>query len=260
MAQVEPHAKDTITYQPEATVGLLGKKVHVLDLSHEVSPTMPIYPGHQKVALWSHLSHEEVRMRLPADAEFMGYSVTGIVLCDHVSTHMDAISHFNADRPDLSIDTVPFQTLITPAVWIDLSFVPGRTSITLADVREGMEQAGLEAIPKGGTLLYWTGNERHWNDPMRCVTDYPGLDGEATNWILDQGVVNVGTDAPSLDNPADLYYPNHLAHGRRLVNHTEFVANITRVPRHEGFYVMTFPLMFRGASGSPVRMIALWEE
>src|SRR5450756_356149 len=117
-------------YSPEAVVDLLGRKVRVLDLSHEISPTMPIYPGHQKVAFWKHLTHEECRLRLPKDSEFQGYAVTGIVLCDHVSTHMDSVSHFNESRPDLAIDTVAFQTLITPGVWIDLPFVPARTSIT----------------------------------------------------------------------------------------------------------------------------------
>ena len=247
-------------YSPETTVELLGRRIHVLELSHEISPTMPIYPGHQKVAFWKHLTHAESRLRLPQDSKFRGYAVTGMSLCDHVSTHMDAISHFNEARQDLSIDTVAFETLITPGTWIDLSFVPARASITLADVKRAIETTGIRGVPNGGTLLYWTGAENNWHDPMTCNTQYPGLDSDASNWILDQGVVNVCTDAPSLDNPADLYYPNHYAHGQRLVVHTELVANITKIPRHEGFSVMVMPLRFEGATGSPVRMIALWED
>lgn len=260
MTHAETKVVEPVVYRSETVVQLLGKRVHVLDLSHEISPTMPIYPGHQKVAFWKHLTHAECRMRLPADGEFRGYAVTGMVMCDHVSTHMDAISHFNEARQDLSIETVAFETLITPGVWVDLSFVPPRTSIKLADVKRAMEVAGVKAIPQGGTLLYWTGAENNWNDPIKCVTEYPGLDAEVSHWILDQGVVNVCTDAPSLDNPADLYYPNHLAHGKRLVVHTELLANITKIPRHEGFYVIGLPLKLEGAAGSPIRMIALWEE
>ncbi len=260
MSQAVNRAGDPPMYNPEAVVELFGKRIHVLELSHEISSTMPIYPGHQKVAMWKHLTHEESRLRLPKDGKFRGYGVTGIVMCDHVSTHMDAISHFNESRQDLSIDTVAFETLITPGVWIDLSFVPGRSSITLADVKRGIESSGVKSIPRGGTLLYWTGSEKNWHDPMKCNTDYPGLNEEATTWIIDQGVANVCTDAPSLDNPADLYYPNHRVHGERLVVHTELVANITRIPRHEGFYVLGMPLRFEGATGSPIRMIALWEE
>jgi kynurenine formamidase len=122
-----------------------------------------------------------------------------------------------------------------------------------------MDAAGLARIEPGSTLLYWTGIGAHFDDPVRFVTQYPGLDYEATNWILDQGVVNMMTDAPSTDNPADPSYPNHLSHGRRLVIHTELTANIAKIPRHSGFYVVALPLRWQGLSGSPVRALALWE-
>lgn len=248
------------TYSPESVVNLFGKKVQVLELSHEISPTIPIYPGHQKVAFWRHLTHAESRLRLPPDIQWCGYAVTGLTLCDHVSTHMDAISHFNEARQDLSIDTVPFSTMITPGVWVDLSFVPPRTHITLNDLKRALDKAGIGSVPQGTTFLYWTGAENNWGNPLKCVTDYPGLDREASNWILEQGVVNVCTDAPSTDNPADLYYPNHQAHCERLVVHTELVANITKIAVHEGFYVIMLPLKLQGATGSPIRALALWED
>ena len=47
------------------------------------------------------------------------------VLCDQVSTHMDAISHFHPGRPDLSIDTVPIDLSFTPGVWFDCSDLAG---------------------------------------------------------------------------------------------------------------------------------------
>jgi kynurenine formamidase len=172
---------------------------------------------------------------------------------------MDAVYHFNPDRPDLSIDAFPIEHCFTEAAWIDVSDVPPRTHITLDRVRAAMKEAGVERLPDGGTLLYYTGAARNWGDAARFVTDYPGLDGEASRWILDQGVVNVLTDAISTDNPADVTYPNHTAHAERLVNHTEVVANIERIPRHQGFTVMVAPLRLSGATGSPVRAFAMWE-
>jgi len=70
--------------------------------------------------------------------------------------------------------------------------------------------------------------------------------------------VNVGTDATSLDNPADITYPNHMTHGNRLVVHTENLTNITKIPRHDDFYFA----MFRSSSSAarqPVRAFAMWE-
>jgi kynurenine formamidase len=245
-------------YAEQAEITLFGKRLSVLDLTREISPEIPVYPGHMKVAMWDHLTHEESRMRM-GDTPFHGYGVKGLSMCDHDSTHMDAISHFHPGRPDLSIDAFPLENCFTEAAWIDVSDVPARTHITLERVRRAMDEAGIERLPKGGTLLYYTGAARLWDDPLRFVSEYPGLDAEASRWILDQGVVNVLTDAVSTDNPADITYPNHTAHAERLVNHTEIVANIERIPVHQGFTVLVAPLRLVGATGSPVRVLALWE-
>ncbi|MBC7106951.1 MAG: hypothetical protein H5T97_13550, partial [Firmicutes bacterium] len=55
---------EPLKYEPEIVTELFGRKVHILDLSREVSPEMPHYPGHMKTNLWWHLTHEECRMRL----------------------------------------------------------------------------------------------------------------------------------------------------------------------------------------------------
>lgn len=247
-------------YEPLQVVELLGQKVYVLELSHEISESIPVYPGHAKFAMWWHLTHEEVkRLRLPPSSPFSGYGVKGISMCDHISTHVDAPYHFHPDHRADTVDQLSFQELITPAVWVDVSFVAPRAHITRADLERAVAEAGV-AIRPGSTFLYYTGIEEKWHDPFAFNTEYPGLDEEASRWLLDQGVVNVGTDAPSTDTPADPTYPNHRVHGERRVIHTEMVANMRRIPRHDGFYVMFLPLRFVGATGSPVRALALWTE
>ena len=250
--------KEPRPYREKTTVTFLGHKVHVLDLSHEISPTMPIYPGHQKVVFWPHLTHAECRLRLGPGRKWCGYGVTGIIMCDHVSTHVDAVYHFNERRKDLTIEKLPLETMITPAYWIDLSGHPPRTEIPLASVKAALKRADIRRIKPGSSLLFWTGAERLWNKPLAYLTQYPGLDAEASYWILDQGVVNVLTDAASTDNPANLDYPNHLAHSERLVVHTEIVKNIRKIPRHQDFDIVMCPLKFEGATGSPVRILAMW--
>jgi len=246
-------------YRDEVEIELLGRRVRVLEISREVSATMPVYPGHVSVTFWDHLTHEQVRrQRLPENSPFRGYAVRGLVASEHVSTHVDAVWHFNPDRPDLTIDKLPFEHLITPAAWIDLSDVTPETHITVERIQGALEQAGVELHP-GMTLLYYTGWGELWHDPVAFVEGYPGLDQEASEWLLDQGIVNLGTDAPSTDHPGDLGYPNHRIHAERCVIHTEMVHNMPRIPRHDGFWVMFFPLRLEGGTGSPARAIALWE-
>ena len=246
------------THQEVEILELFGKQIVALDLGRELSPDMPHYPGHMKTTFWWHLTHDECKMRL-GDTAFEGYGVKGIVTCDHVSTHVDAVYHFNKHRPDLTVDKISLQDLVTPAAWIDLSFVKPRTHIKLRDVQGALDESGVVLRP-GMALLYDVGVDDAWNDVKTYVTQYPGLDAEATNWILDQGIVNVGTNATSLDNPDDVQYPNHTVHGERLVIHTENLVNITKIPTHDEFYFAMFPLKWVGLTGSPVRALALWER
>lgn len=246
-------------YSDYVELDLLGRRTALLELSREVSTEMPVYPGHIGVAFWEHLTHEQVRrQRLPAGSTFQGYAVRGVVMSEHVSTHVDSIWHFEPKRPDLTIDNVPWQHLITPAAWIDVSDVPPREHITLERVRAALDAAEVTLEP-GMTLLYRTGADELWDDQFAFTAEYPGLDGEASLWLLDQGIVNLGTDAVSTDTPADPNYPNHSAHAERLVIHTEVVANIARIPRHDRFWVGFFPLRLVGGTGSPARALALWE-
>lgn len=247
------------TYTDFTEVTFLGKRLQVLDLSREISPEIPVYPGHMKVSFWTHLSHAESLARI-GDTPFKGYAVKGMVLCDHDSTHIDAISHFNPDRPDLSAETIPLELSFTEGVWLDVSDVPPRSHITMDRLHRAMQAAGVETLPAGGSLLYYTGAAKLWDDPLAFVSQYPGLDREASRWILDQGVINVMTDAVSTDNPADVTYPNHMAHAEYLINHTENVNNINRIPMHQGFSILLTPLRFVGCTGSPVRVMAVWEE
>ncbi len=196
--------------------------------------------------MWDHMTHAESRLRL-GSSPFKGYAVKGISFCDHDSTHMDAIYHFNCDRPDLTVDTFAIENSFMEAAWIDLSDAAPRTSISLDQVKRAMEQAKIERLPEGGALLYFTGAAKNWEKALEFVHNYPGLDEKASRWILDQGVLNVLTDAVSTDNPADLGYPNHRMHAEYLVNHTEAVNNIDRIPRHSGFSIMLIPLVLSAA-------------
>ncbi len=182
-----------------------------------------------------------------------------MALCDHVSTHIDVVYPFNRDRPDLTVERIGLQTLITPGAWIDLSFVPPRTHITLAHAGHALATARVVLRP-GMTLLCYTGASGYRKDPIRFNSEYPGFDEETSRWLLDQGLVNLGTDAPSTDNPADTRYPNHLVHGERCGPHTEIIANFHLIPRHTDFNVMILPLRFEGLIGSPVRALALWTD
>lgn len=135
-------------------------------------------------------------------------------------------------------------------------YLRARTSLSSTSAVRSPTRA-WNRLPEGGTLLYYTGAARLWNEPLRFVSEYSRLDEEASRWILDQGVINVLTDVISTDNPADATSSNHRTHAEYLVNHTEVVANIERIPVHHGFSLMVVPLRLVAATGPPVRVFAL---
>src|SRR5215208_3472474 len=139
-------------YRDEVELELLGRRVRVLDLSRELSPNIPIYPGHVGIAFWDHLTHEQVkRQRLPPDSPFDGYAVRGMVTSEHVSTHVDAVWHFNPGRPDLTIDKLALDELITAAAWIDVRDVAPEPKITRARIERALEESEIE-LRAGMTL------------------------------------------------------------------------------------------------------------
>src|SRR5262249_11294065 len=102
-------------------------------------------------------THEQSRrQRVPEGAAFRGYAVRGFVASEHVSRQVDAVWHFNPDRPDFTIDRVPWEYLLTPVAWIDLSAAPPQTHVTHQMVQEALELAKVTLRP-GMTLIYYTG-------------------------------------------------------------------------------------------------------
>lgn len=71
--------------------------------------------------------------------------------------------------------------------------------------------------------------------------------------VANQGIVNFGIDAPSVDNPTDKTFPCH------VVCREKNLANLDKVSGKR-FIFIGFPLKIRGASGSSIRAVALLEE
>jgi len=79
-------------FADQTTLEFLGRRCNVTDLSHAIAPDDPTFPGHQHTLIWRHLTHEETQ-RLGLTKPPYSYQVVGFTLCDHSSTHVDAINH-----------------------------------------------------------------------------------------------------------------------------------------------------------------------
>lgn len=234
--------------------------VKLVDLSQEIYEGMPVYPSHQRTAIFVVKTHEEMKIAHKTKYTTASY---GILISDHGPTHVDSHNHVNPSPDAESIDELPLELFYTSAVCLDVSYIQNQDDIITKDrVEEALTKAGLE-LRKGDTVFFYTGHyNRNYHNPEKWLWIYGGVDREAMEWMADQGVVNVGADAPSIDSSKEMKlreYPAHMVCLERKVLNTENLANLDKVAGKR-FTLAMFPLKIRKATASPVRAVAILDE
>ena len=129
--------------------------------------------------------------------------------------------HFTFSMMDARSTEIPLASCVGPAVLIDLRHLAARDEVRashLLDQREVLQETKRAVIRTG-----WSAQ---WAHP-RYFTDYPVISGEAAELLVSLGVILVGIDTPSVDDPP---FPAHLALlGGGLVI-VENLTNLDRIP------------------------------
>jgi kynurenine formamidase len=226
----------------------------IIDLSQEVFQGQPVYPGHQPTVLFP------MTKLLQKDDGKWTFAVNTILMSEHAGTHTDSFIHMDPNPDAKSIEQLPLEKFLGPAVCLDVSHVPDSEFITRADLEKACKDANL-TIPKGGTVLLYTGTfERHFPTPVYNQKN-PGLDREATEWLADQGVVNIGIDAVSIDvspHKGEEWKPAHTVCRERGILNTENLGDLRPVAGKSFFYI-GLPLKIRGGTAGPTRAIAVMD-
>jgi len=200
-------------------------------------------------------------------------SLDTLTLTSHTGTHVDAPSHYGSTgeygRPR-HIDEMPLDWFLRPAVVLDVTDA-GVGTIGVERIEKELARIGYRPEPLDIVLLH-TGAARHVGTP-RYFTDFAGLDGPATDFLLDLGVRVIGTDAWSLDAPfghmlrsfqetgdRSVLWPAHFAGRRREYCQIERLTGLGDLPRPYGFQVAAFPVKIAGAGAGWTRAVALVQE
>ena len=119
----------------------------LIDLSRELYHRTPAHPSHPPIALATWYDHDEVKT---AGKTTFSSKALFLSMSDHAGTHVDAPCHFNPDPKAPSIDQVPLEDFFTEAICLDLSHVPLKHEITVAEMEEALTKSGQRsrsAIP-----------------------------------------------------------------------------------------------------------------
>ena len=209
----------------------------VMDLTHTIREGMPVYPGTEPPLFEEGSTYE-------AD----GYKETRLTMFTHTGTHIDPPAHLFAGRTTL--DRFPPEQFIGRALVIDCRGLAEGQAITMAHLQK---YGGL--VDEADFLLFYTGWDRKWGTDA-YFGDYPCVDMEVLEYIIQGDYKGIGFDVIGLDPIADTNLTRH----KRLFAETDIV-NIENLKNlgecGEGlFWFSCFPLKIAGCDGSPVRAAA----
>ncbi|MCL5961174.1 MAG: cyclase family protein [Chloroflexi bacterium] len=229
----------------------------LVDLSAEIYVGMPVFPGHPQTEITFVDTHESTRSS-GKFTENYGYESESIFMSTHGPTHVDSISHVDPTPGSPSIERLPLDWFVTGAICLDMSHIPPRTEMSLQDIKDALEKAGLDLRP-GDTVLMHTGHYGRTYGTPDYLTAYPGLSREAAEWIYDQGAVSIGADAPSVDTAVTRNFPVHQVCREKHKLNIENLGDLSEVAGKRFRYI-GLPLKIRNGSGSPIRAVAMLEE
>ena len=233
---------------------LFAGEVTVLDLSHTLSSTNPV---------WREGAESPFQYEVLAAHE-SGLPVMGAFrTAEHYGTHIDAPIHGGDHLP--TVDEIELANLFAPAVVIDVSAAGAQNAdyaLSIEDIRNWEAEHGR--MPTGSIVLLYTGWSEKWDDPEAYLNrdaegrlHFPGFSGEAAQFLVDErSIKGVGIDNMSIDPAAGNGFPAHgVVNGSGRI-HLENVANVHLLPA-TGAYLIVAPVKIERGSGGPVRIFGI---
>ncbi|MFQ5920843.1 MAG: cyclase family protein [Nitrososphaerales archaeon] len=219
-----------------------SKRTIVIDLTQTISSEMHTFDKRVKPASipWT-------------TTDIHGYESELIFMHTHTGTHMDAPFHF--DPSGKKLDELPVDLFVRDAVLLNIrkgakSYVT-RDDITRCEAKNGIR------IGKGSAVVISTGWERHWKK-SDYLSANPGLSKDAASYLVSRRVAMVGVDTANVDHPSASEFAVHKVLLPRGVLIVENLCNLAKIKTAK-FKLIVLPLKIRGASGSPVRALAVIE-
>lgn len=187
-------------------------------------------------------------------------------MSEHGGTHIDAPIHFAQGR--LPVDAIPLQSLVAPAVVIDVRTMVGQDRdyrLTIRDIETWESRHG--SIPAGAVVLMLTGWGTRWPDKGRYLGSntpsdpktlhFPGFSKDAADFLVTQrNVDGIGIDTPSIDyGPSQDFIVHQIVNGADKYG-LENIANLEQLPP-KGATLVSLPIKIKGGTGGPVRIMAI---
>ena len=266
------------------TTGAIGDQhFHVFDLEQPRFQGMPIHEAHLPGYLY--VLYRRHADGLQAAAPSPRSSASGLIVAmEHSGTHIDALCHQAEDQAlhggiEAATATTPtgfsehgveqIAPIVAPGILLDIPRFRGVGTLQSGDavMANEIEACATEqgvTIETGSVVLVRTGNGQHWNDPAAFLPG-PGMDGSVSRLMAAKHVRAVGADNMAWDvigreDPElGCQLPGHvllLVRSGIYIIENLYLEDLAAAEQWDFTFICT-PLKFTGATGSPVRPIAL---
>jgi kynurenine formamidase len=266
-----------------ASLAELLSAAKIYDLEQPRFFGMPIYPTHRPGYFYA--LYRRHRDGYRPELHGSRSSATGtLTMMEHTGTHIDALCHQahglkmygdvpvdQAETPTgfnrLGVETVP--PLLGRGVLLDVAGFLGQPrlapkyAISAEEMKACAAAEGVSVKP-GDVLLVRTGFGALWNDEAAYL-QAAGVAKSGTLWAADQGVTAVGADNMSWDVPderdpetgATLFGHVYLLPQKGIYIMENLKLEELARERCYSFAFIGIPLKLNGATGSPLRPVAL---
>jgi len=228
---------------------------NVLDLTHVLSPTFPIWPSPVNFP---------IKVANTAAVAKDGYYANKWELVEHHGTHLDAPAHFAPKG--VTAERLEASSLIVPAAVIDLRERARKNAdavVTIDDLKVWEKKHGR--LPKQCGVFLNAGWDARAGDARSFLGQddsktlhFPGFSKETCEFLLsEREVAGLAVDTLSLDFGASKDFAVHklwLGAGKWGL---ECVANLSKLPPAGATVFVGAPKVI-GASGGPTRVLAVW--
>lgn len=259
------------------------RRARVYDLEQPRLRGMPLHPAHQPGYFYA--LYRRHRDSYKPESNGSRSSSSGVLtMMEHSGTHIDALCHQACDLhlfggvptdevetaagfTKLGVESVPpllrRGVLLDIAGWKGHSKLPPNYGITGDDLRT-CARAQNVSLKSGDVLLVRTGYGTLWQDE-KAYLEAAGVAKSGTLWAAEHEVVAVGADNMAWDQigPRDPETGVTLfAHLHLLTQKGIYILENLNLEElaHDRCYEFAFiaiPLKFQGATGSPIRPLAL---
>lgn len=264
----------------EAWLSLIAS-ARMIALDHPLQKGIPIYPTHPPFHITLNNRHGDIHRGC-------GFSSSNelIITSTHTSTHIDALSHVSengmlyggVDAAKAQQGTELFKEhgveTIAPifrrGVLLDIArakkaeALQPAEEVTVADLELAAKNAGA-AFKPGDVIFLRTGWTKYWSDSKRYLgldsAGTPGVAAAGAEWLASKKPFAVGNDTAGFEQ---IVQTNITMDAHRILLAQNGIHIIENLDLEElaacgtsVFAFVTLPLRIKGATGSPLRPVAL---